>query len=66
MELTEPIIYLSGHFQETTCHGTSTQLLLSTHVRETTAAFIDSNGWVSTESMEEHLYLMSPNGSQEK
>ena len=66
MELTEPVIYLSGHFQEATCHGTATQLLSSTRVRETTAAFVDSNGWVSTGSMEEHLHSVSPNGSQEK
>ena len=66
MELTEPVIYLSGHFQEATCHRTATQLLSSTRVRETTATFVDSNGWVSTESMEEHLHSVSANGSQEK
>ena len=69
MELTEPVINLSGHFQEATCpekqHGTSTQLLSLTRVRETTAVFDDSNGWVSAGSMEESLQSVSLDGSQE-
>ena len=66
MELTGPVIYMSGHFQEANGHRTATQLLSLTRVRETTTTFAVSNGWVSAGLMDEHLHSVSPNGSQEK